>query len=176
MPTERKREIVRHLADLLGRSTIAILTDFRGLSANEMNELRRQMRDAGMELRVVKNTLTRLAAQQSGKAGMVQILEGPTAIAFGYDKDVAAPAKAIMDYVRTSRQRLGVKGAVLDSRVLTASEVSQLATLPPRDVVMGQVLGTMQMPVASLLGVLSAASRTLLGVLQARLEQLEEEG
>lgn len=174
MPTEKKREIVEELAYLLGRSTIAIMTDYRGLSANEMNQLRRQIKETGGEFRVVKNTLARFAAEQVGKTGLAEILVGPTAIAFGYEADVSTPVKTIVEYVRASRQRLTIKGAAVDGRVLDALEVAQLATLPPKDVIIGQVLGAMQAPIAALLGVLSAPQRSLLGVLQARLEQLQE--
>jgi len=172
MPTARKERIVKELSELLSRARIAILTDYRGLKVDEMAEVRRRLGEVGADYRVVKNSLTRLAAQQVGKEGIIEIMEGPTAIAFGYDDEVA-PAKAVMEYVRGARPQLAIRGAILDGRVLSAAEVVELASLPSREVMLGRVVGTMQAPIANLIGVLKALPAGLVRVLQARKQQLE---
>lgn len=171
MPTPKKVEQVAELTEKLSRSAIAILADYRGLSMADMTGLRRRLREAGVELQVVKNTLALRAAEQGGKSALSQVMQGPTALILGYDDEVA-PAKALMDYLRTSRLALKVQGAVLDGRALSAQEVASLATLPSREVLVGRVIGGMQAPIYGLLGVLSAVPRSLVWVLQGRLDQL----
>ena len=172
MPTPRKLQITSELRELLSKSTIAILTDYRGLTVADISQLRRRLREAGIEYRVVKNTLARFAAEQAGKVGLTKILEGPTAIAFGY-ADVIEPAKVLIEFVRSSRLPITVRGAILDGRILSAEEVTSLASLPPREVLVGKVMGTLQSPMYGLVNVLSASLRGLVTVLSARVNQLE---
>lgn len=171
MPTPKKVEQVAELADKLSRSQIAILADYRGLSMADMTGLRRRLREVGAELRVVKNTLALRAATQVGKTALGQVMRGPTALILGYQNEVV-PAKALLDYLRTSRLGMKVQGAVLDGRALSAQEVADLAALPPREVLVARVIGGMQAPIYGLLGVLSGVPRSLLWVLQGRLSQL----
>jgi large subunit ribosomal protein L10 len=172
MRREKKGEVVRQLAEKLSRCNIAITTDYRGLSVAEMTELRRRLRQGEIEYRVIKNTLTRFAAEQAGKEGLTSIIEGPTAIAFGYG-DIAAPAKALIDYIRSSKSELKIRGGLLDRRVLSAAEVTALATLPPKEELIAKLLGGMQGPLFALVGVLNATLAGFLGVLNARVKQLE---
>ncbi len=172
MRKEKKREAVSQLAEKLSGCNIAITTDYRGLSVAEMTELRRGLRQAGVEYRVVKNTLTRFAAKQAGKEGLSQVIEGPTAIAFGYG-DVTEPAKALIDYIRSSGGALRIRGGLLEQRVLTPSEVEALATLPSREVLMAKLLAGMQGTVFGLVQVLNATLVGLVGLLSARVKQLE---
>ncbi len=171
MPTERKREIIHELTEILERCAIAIATDYRGLSVTQMTELRSSLRQLGVEYRVVKNSLARFAAEHTGKDGLMGIVEGPTAIAFGYD-DVIQPAKALSDYVRTSRTPLTIRGALLDRRVLSAAEVQALSTLPSREVLASNLLSAMQGPIFALARVLNANLQGLAVLLQARMKQL----
>ena len=171
MPTERKKEIIGELTTILERCAIAITTDYRGLSVAQITELRNRLRQLGVEYRVVKNTLARFAAEQAGKEGLIGIMEGPTAIAFSYD-DVVQPAKALSDYVRTSRTPLTIKGALLDRRVLSAEEVQTLSTLPAREVLVANLLSAMQGPIFALVRVLNANPQGLAVLLQARMKQL----
>jgi len=172
MRREEKKGVVKELADKLSRCSIAITTDYRGLSVAEMTELRRQLRQAGIEYRVVKNTLVGFAAEQVGRAGLISIIEGPTAIAFSYG-DVTTPAKVLLDYIRSSKSELKIRGGLLDQRVLSASEVATLASLPPREELVAKLLGAMQGNILSLVRVLNATIAGLLGVLSARMKQLE---
>ncbi len=172
MRKEEKKEAVKELADKLSRCKIAITTDYRGLPVAEMTKLRRQLRQAGIEYRVVKNTLAGFAAEQAGKKGLVSVIEGPTAIAFSYD-DITTPAKALLDYIRSSKSELKIRGGLLGQRVLSASEVTTLATLPPREELIAKLLGAMQGNILSLVNVLNATITSFLGVLNARMRQLE---
>lgn len=171
MPAPKKIEEVAELAEKLSRAQITILADYRGLTVAQMTGLRRRLREVGAELRVVKNRLALRAAHQVGRAALDQVIQGPTVMVLGYD-DLVAPAKALMDYVRTSRLTMKVQGGVLDGRTLSAQEVADLAALPSREVLVGRVIGGMQAPIYGLLGVLSGLPRSLLWVLQGRLNQL----
>lgn len=171
MPRPEKVQEVDELADKLKRSTIAILTDYRGLNVAAMVGFRSRLREAGVEYRVSKNTLTRFAAQKAGRDVIVEDLIGPTAIAFGYG-DPQPVAKAISDFARSSRI-LQTKSALLGERRLTAQEVTQLAELPSRDELLARVAGGMMSPIAGMVNVLSGTLRNLVGVLDARRQQIE---
>ena len=175
MPTQKKVETVRTLADLLSRSTIAILTDYRGLRVPEMREVRRRLREAGAAYHVVKNTLVLRAARETGYQAMEPFLSGPTAIAFGHGEPVAV-AKTLQEYLRTTRTVLSVKGAVLDGRALTPQQLAELAALPPRNELLARVLGSLQAPAATLIGALQGSALSLVLTLQARVQQLEQAG
>ncbi len=175
MARQNKIDAVEKIGEIISQSTIAVATDYRGLSAAEISGLRRRLREAGVEFRVVKNTLARLAADKAGREDFKSLLDGPTAIAFTQG-DVVIPAKTLSEYVRTARLSLRIKGAMLEERILDTAQVQELATLPGREVLLSMILGTMQMPLASLAGVLTAQLRKLPYVLQARIQQLEEGG
>jgi large subunit ribosomal protein L10 len=172
MRKEEKKEAVTELARRLSGCNVAVTTDYRGLSVAEMTELRRRLRQEGIEYRVIKNTLARFAAEQAGKEGLTTIIEGPTAIAFGYG-DVAAPAKALVDYIRSSKSELKIRGGLLDRRVLSAAEVATLATLPPKDELIAKLLAGMQANILALVNVLNANITSFLNLLNARMKQLE---
>ena len=172
MPTEAKSRAIDEIAQKLRDAKVAIFTNYRGLTDKDMADLRGRMRPAKVDYQVVKNTLTRFAAQKAAiDVDLSAILEGPTAIVFGYD-DVIQAAKAINDYPRTSRL-LEIKAGLLENRLLSAAEVTSLAMLPAKPQLQAQVLGTMTAPIQNLLGVLNAASRDLLSVLLQRQTQLE---
>ena len=171
---EEKAVLIDALADRLGRSTIAIVTDYRGLNVADMQDLRRRLRAANVEYAVAKNTLTRFAAERVNKTVIVADLEGPTAIAFGYD-DPAVAAKAMQDYARTSRI-LRVKGAVLGDRRLSAEDVQGLAELPPKPQLQARVVGTIQGPMSSLVGTINGLLAQLAYVVDQRAQQLGGEG
>jgi large subunit ribosomal protein L7/L12 len=171
---EAKAQAVDELADKLTRSEMVVLTDYRGLTVTEMQTLRNRLRQAGAEYQVAKNTLTRFAAERVGKDGIVPELEGPTAIAFAFE-DPAALAKSLSDYLRTSRV-LKVKVGLIGDRRLSADEIGRLAELPPRDVLLGQTLGSIVSPLSSFLMVVAAPLQNVIGVIEARRQQLEESG
>jgi large subunit ribosomal protein L10 len=134
--------------------------------------LRRQLRASQTSFEVAKNTLILRAAQEVGiEAGLDTILNGPTAVAFSRQPDVAQTAKSLSDYARTSKV-FAIKGGVMGKRVLNADQVQQLADLPPREVLLGRVVGGIQAPIAGLVTVLGGTVRGLAYVLNARKEQL----
>ena len=172
----QKEQTVSELVDKLGRSQLVIVTDYRGLTVSDMSALRGRLREAGAEYQVAKNTLTRFAAQQAGKDGLVDDLTGPSAIAFGFE-DPAALAKSLQDYLRAARTSpLVIKGGILGDRRVTADEIGRIAELPSREVVLGQTLGSVVAPLTSFLMVINAPLQNLLGIIEARIQQLQESG
>ncbi|PKB80796.1 MAG: 50S ribosomal protein L10 [SAR202 cluster bacterium Io17-Chloro-G9] len=173
MPTDAKIRRVDDLKDRLERSSITVAADYTGISVNEMTDLRRRMREAGVDFTVVKNTLTYLASEAAGRPQVREIVQGPTVIAFGYD-DPLNVARAISDYIRTTRSALSIRGAVMgDGPVLPPGDVTRMASLPPKPQLVATLLGQLQSPLQRLLGVLNGPLRNLDGVLQARIRQME---
>jgi len=172
MSREKKVQIIDSLQDTISKCNVGILTDYRGLSASEMNVLRRRLRESGITYRVVKNTLARFAVERAGREELVSFFEGPVAIAFGYG-DITEPARALTDYIRTSKASLSIKGGFLSDRLLTSEEVKTLSTLPSREILLARVIGGMQVPIVALINYLTSPINGIIGVLQARIQQLE---
>ena len=174
MPTQQKIDRVEELKDQLERSTIAFSADYTRTTVNQMTELRRAMRAGGIEFTVVKNTLMYLAADQAGKPQVKEIVQGPSAVAFGYD-DPAAAAKTISDYARANVNTFSIRGAVMgDGASLGPDGVTRLATLPPKPQMLAMLLAQMQAPMSRLVGALNGPVQNLDNVLRARMSQLEE--
>ena len=171
---EKKAQIIDWIQETLSKSSVGILTDYRGLSAQEMSILRRTLKESGVEYKVVKNTLARFAAERAGKEELISFLEGPVAIAFGYG-EITEPAKALTNYIDTSKSSLSIKGGFLSDRLLTSADVKILSKLPSREILLAKMLGGMQMPIATLVNYLTTPIRGVMGVLQARIQQLEGE-
>ena len=170
---EEKEQLVEEIKEMMDKCSNAVLTDYNGLSNAELTALRRKLRDAGIEYRVVKNTLARFAAEKSGKGFLSASLEGPVAIAFGYD-EVVEPAKTLSAYIRsTPDTRLNIKGGFMGDRLLSQDDVKALSSIPSREVLIAQVLGGMQAPIAGVINCLASPIRGLGYVLQARIKQLE---
>jgi len=174
MSKEKKAQIIDSLQEVFSKCSIGILTDYRGLSAPEINDLRHRLRGAGIEYKVVKNTLARFAAERAGRDDLASLFEGPVAIAFGYG-DITEPTRALADYIRTSKASLDIKAGFLSDRLLTAKDVMTLSTLPSREILLARVVGGMQSPIATLVNCLVNPVRGFMGVLQARIKQLEGE-
>jgi large subunit ribosomal protein L10 len=174
MSREKKAKIIDDLEEALSKCSAGILTDYRGLVAQEMTGLRRRLGEAGIEYRVVKNTLARFAAERLGRTDLAATFEGPVALALGYGA-IVEPAKVLTDYINTSKSILTIKGGFLGDRLLTSEEVSTLAKLPSREILLAKVLGAMQSPVVALVSCLNAPIAGLARVLQARITQLEGE-
>ena len=149
-----------------------ILADYRGLDVAQLAGLRGQLRPAGVTFRVVKNTLTRIAAERAGVKGLEPFLEGPTAIAFAKD-DVAAAARVLSDFARTSRI-LSLKGAMVDGTILSANQVGELANLAPKPVLQATLAGAIQGPLSNFVGLLNGAIASIVYTLEARANQLQE--
>ena len=171
MPTEKKAKVVEELQQTMAKSTVIILSDYRGVTAPQLTSLRRKLRASNSEIKVVKNTLARLAAKKSGKEPLVKALDGPTAITFGYG-DVAAPVKVLIA-AQAEAEAFTIKGGLLGDTVYPKEQIVTLATLPSREVLVARVLGQMNAPVTRLVGVLASPMRGIMGVLQARIKQLE---
>ena len=175
MPTNEKINRVEELKDSIKRSTITFATDYSGISVNQMTELRRSMRAAGIEFTIVKNTLTYLAAEEAQRPQVKDIVQGPTALAFGYDDPVDA-AKVVVGHARGTTALLTIRGAVLgDGAAMGPNEVNRLATLPPRPQMIAALIGQIQSPIVRLVSVLNGPLQSLDNVLQARIRQLETE-
>ncbi len=165
-PAGAKVELVGDLRALVGVTKAAILTDYRGLSVAELTELRKKLRDADAEYRVVKNTLFKLAAGDSMPvAEMAELLTGPTAIGFA-KSDPVAVAKILLDYAR-DHKAMSVKAGVMDGRVLSAAQVESLSKTPPREVLLSQMLGSLQSPIAGFVGTLGGIISNFVFTLQA---------
>ena len=173
MPTPAKAEIIDSLAEKLGRASVTILVQTQGLKVKDMNDLRNKMRAAKIDFQVAKNTLLRIASERNKMTTLdTSIFNGQTAIAIGYEDEVTA-AKAVADYVRTSKIVV-LKSGILGGRTLTAEQVESLARMPGgKNHTKAQVVGTIQGPLASTYGLLTAPLRDLCYVIQARAEQLQ---
>ena len=171
MPTAKKIEMVEELRDKLARSVITVATNYTGLPVNTMTELRRAMREKDIEYRVVKNSLTYLAADSAEKPQIREIVQGPTALAIGYDDPVDV-ARVLEEYIRVNRSVLTIRGALLGERTLTPAEVMTLSNLPSKQQLVAQLLGQAQAPLANLLAQLSAPMQRLATVLNGPLVSL----
>ena len=172
MKKEDKEQIVRELTERLRSSETLLVADYRGLTMPQIDALRGRLLESGARFTVVKNTLTRRAAEAAGADALLTLLEGPSAIAFlEADGDMVAAAKALADAARESRV-LAIRGGVLQGRTMSAEEVESIATLPPTDVLRGQVLAAIIGPVTGLLALVSAPLQSLHGLIDARIEQL----
>ena len=172
MPRQDKVEQVELLTDKLKSAKVAVLTDYRGLTVSQLQDLRGRLRAQEVEYRVVKNTLARRAAVESGHEDFQDLLKGPIGIAFGYG-DLSAPAKVLGEYVRQTRIRVEIVGGLIEGRVLGPEQVRQTADLPPREVLLALLLGTLQSPVAQLVATIQAPVQQLIGLLEAYKDKLE---
>ena len=170
MPTAQKAAEIDLLVDRFERSEMAILADYRGLSVSQLQDLRARLRPADSEFRVAKNTLVRIAAERAGVDGLEGFLEGPTAVLFAFS-DVAAPAKVMSDFVKSSRV-LEVKAGYMNGTVLSTDDVEAIATLPPREELLGKLVGMLASPMSRVVGVLSGPQRSVAYVVNARIESL----
>jgi large subunit ribosomal protein L10 len=171
-----KERLVAELTERLKNTETLIVADYRGLSVPEIDTLRTQLLEHGARFQIVKNTLTRRAAEEAGAEALLTLLEGPTAIAFlEADGDPVAVAKALNDAARTTRV-LTIRGGLLEGAAIGEDDVKNLATLPPTDVLRAQLLGAVAGPLTTVVGLFTAPLRDLVNVIDARIKQLEEQG
>lgn len=172
MKREHKEQVVDELTQRLKAADTLLVADYRGLTMPQIDELRTRLLASGARFTVVKNTLTRRAAEAAGADALLALLDGPSAIAFlEADGDMVAAAKALADAARDTHV-LEIRGGIMQGRAVTAAEVETLASLPPEDVLRGQVLGAIIAPVTALAGLLNAPLQNLVGLIDARIEQL----
>ncbi len=145
---EEKEQLVQEIADRFSRSKGTVVTDYRGLNVAEVTELRKQLREAGVEYRVLKNTLTRRAAASVQLEGLEPYLTGPSAIAFSFE-DPISPAKILNDFAK-AHKALELKGGVVEGRVVNADEVSEIASLPSREGLLSMLLSVLQAPIRNM--------------------------
>ncbi len=172
MPTPRKAAMLAEVKDRMERASIAISADYRGLTVAQLTELRRALRPANVEVKIVKNTLAAMAAEQAGRPEMSKLLEGPTALAFGFG-DPIAPVKLLTEHLRAKRLTVTIHGGWLEGQVLNRAGVESLATLPSREQLIADVVGKLQSPLYNLAGLLQASMRNFAGLIEARANQLE---
>jgi large subunit ribosomal protein L10 len=171
MPTDIKRQAVTELAELLRSSSAMAVADYRGLKVSDMQAVRRTLRDSGVQLTIAKNRLLKIAADEADRAELKPLLEGPTALAT-IDGDEAAMAKALAEALRPyARTGISVRGGMLGNRAIDASQLTRLATLPSRDILLGKIAGGMAAPMTSMAAVLGANLRNLVNVLHAVADQ-----
>ena len=170
-----KERVVAELVERLRASDTFIVADYRGLTMSEIDGVRTELLKHGARFSVVKNTLTKRAAEQAGVPSLVELLEGPTALAFVLEGDMVAVAKTLSDTARQTKV-LSLKGGLLQGQPVSAEDVQKLAALPPADVLQSQVLGAVIGPLNAIVGLFTAPLRDLVGVLDARISQLQEQG
>jgi large subunit ribosomal protein L10 len=176
MEKAQKERVVEELTEQLQQASTLLVADYRGLSMSEIDALRTEVLKHGATFRVVKNTLTRRAAEAAGQDALLALLEGPTGIAFlESDGDPVAVAKALSEAARTTKI-LAIRGGLLEGRPMSEQEVEDLAKLPPADVLRGQVLGAILGPLNAIAGLINAPLQNLYGLIDARIEQLEQQG
>ena len=176
MQKEDKQKVVADLTDRLKSSETLIVADYRGLTMPQIDDLRTELLKHGAKFTVVKNTLTRRAAEAAGADALLALLEGPTAIAFlEADGDPVAVAKAIGATARETKV-LAVRGGILEGRAISADEIETLAKLPALEQLRGQVLGAVTAPLYAIVGLFNAPLQNLVGLIDARIEQLGGEG
>lgn len=168
---EDKQVQVQELVEKLGSAKGAVLTDYKGISVAKITELRKQLRQADVEFKVVKNTLAKRATAELGISGMDAYFEGPTAIAFSLT-DPVAPAKTVSEFIKTQKM-LEIKAGLVEGKVISSEGVQALADLPPREVLIAQVVGTMAAPLSGFLNVLQGPVRKLGYALEAIRKQKE---
>ena len=176
MQKSEKEQVVAELTERLRTADTLIVADYRGLTNAEIDGLRSKLIEHGARFSVVKNTLTRRAAEAAGADALLALLEGPSAIAFvEADGDAVAVAKALSDAARDTKI-LAIRGGVLQGVSLSTDEIERLAKLPPEDVVRAQLLGTLMAPLTMVVALVSAPLRDLVGLIDARIAQLQEQG
>jgi large subunit ribosomal protein L10 len=175
MDRSEKERLVAELTERLKSSETMIVADYRGLTVTEIDELRTKLIEHGARFSVVKNSLTKRAAESAGVDALLAMLEGPTAIAFlESDGDPVAVAKALDDAAKA--EVLVIKGGLLDGAEIAADDVKRLAKLPPTDTLRAQLVGALAGSLTTLVGLLAAPMRDIVGVLDSRIRQLEEQG
>src|SRR3954470_19091440 len=176
MQKEDKERVVAELTEKLRTAETLFVADYRGLTMPQIDALRGRLIESGAKLSVVKNTLTRRAAEAAGADALLALLEGPSAIAFiETDGDMVAVAKALADSARETKV-LEIRGGVMQGRAISGDDVVELSKLPPLDVLRGQVIGAVIAPLTSLLALVNAPVQNLYGLIEARIEQLQAGG
>jgi len=156
---ESKKEIVAQLTERLEKAQAGVIADFRGLTVAQDTELRTKLREAGVEYTIVKNTLTRFAANAVGLGELDPVLHGPTALATSAD-DVVAPAKVLVEFAKNNEQ-LEIKAGFVDGKVISVDEVKVYASIPNKETLIAKMLGSLQAPIGNLARTLDAIAKQM---------------
>jgi large subunit ribosomal protein L10 len=175
VPTDRKLKEVEELRELFEKSSAIVTADHSGVKVGQMTELRRSLREQGVKFRIVKNRLTKLAAEAAGLPAVMEVVEGPTAMAIGFE-DPVTPAKALTEFMTRSRVALKIRGGLLGDRALSAAEVMELSALPSKEQLLAKLLGQMNAPITGLAMVLNGPVAALTRVLQRHVDAQATEG
>ena len=177
--TPKKEAVVAEIQNWLKSAQGLVITSYKGLNVATDTQMRRELREAGVSYKVVKNTMLRIAAKNVGIEGLETHLEGTTAIAFS-DKDAVAPAKILCDFMKKNKLEdagiLTIKAGILDGKVIEEKDVKALAALPSKEELIAKLLGSMNAPLSNTVGVLSAIIRNAVGVIAAIRDKKEKEG
>lgn len=171
---ERKEELVAHYAELLGATNGFILTENRGLTVGQMNDLRARLREVQGKYIIAKNTLFGIALRSAGWPVPEDLLEGPTAVAFG-NGNLPAVAKIVLAFARENEEIFKIKGGVMAGQVITSQQVEAVSTLPSIEELRAQLAGLIVQPAAGLVSVLNAGTAQLVQVLQAYVQSKSSE-
>ena len=174
MATKKKKATVKELGHLFANSSVLIFTDYRGLKVSDLTNLRRVLRDKGVEYHITKNTLAELAAHRTSMDGMLPMLDGPTAIAF-VGEDIPGAAKVLTEFVRTSKI-LQIRGGLMGNKAISADEIGDLTKILTKEQYLSQLMGAMRAPIQNFVNVLNAPIQSFVNVLNARLDQMNEGG
>lgn len=168
---EEKRQVVEEIKEKIAKSQSVVLVDYRGLNVDEVTQLRSKFREAGVDYKVYKNTLMRFAFKDTGYEEFNKYLTGPNAVAFGFN-DPVSPAKVTSEFAK-SHEKLEIKAGIVDGKIVGLEEIKRLADLPSREVLIAQVLGGFNAPIAGFVNVLQGTIRNLVYVLNAIREKQE---
>ena len=171
-----KSAVVEEMKEKMQSAQGAVFVGFTGLTVADVTKLRRKFREGGVDYKVIKNTLTRIAADELGYNALDEVLEGPTAIAYSTE-DAVAPAKILKEFIKeTKTEALSVKAGIVDGQVIDAAAVDALASLPSREELLAKLVGSMQAPISGFVNVLQGNIRNMVYVLDAvRAKKAEQE-
>jgi len=154
MPTAQKANVIEETKEMYTRSKGVVITDYRGLKVKEMQQLRKDLGAKGGEIHVIKNTLFRRAIGEHADTMTNEMKDGPSAIAFFYDNETEC-AKVLLEFVRTSK-KLAIKGGIFDGKAMDAAQVESFSRLPSKSVLLSQIIGLIEAPIANIIGCVEA--------------------
>lgn len=166
-----KKEKIQEMSEIIAKSKVAIVTDYRGLTVAEITDLRRQLQKEGADYAVVKNTLAKIAVKDTPYDGLTEFLQGPSAVVFGFE-DQVAPAKVLTQYIKKAK-KVELKGGVIDGKVLSLEEVKKLAELPSKEELYAKMLGSINSPASGIVNVVNGVARALVIAMEEVRKQKE---
>ena len=169
-----KNEKIQEISDRVAKAKVAIVTDYRGLTVAEITDLRRQLQKEGADYTVVKNTLTKRAIKDTPYDGLEKLLEGPSAVVFGFE-DQVAPAKVLTQFIKKAK-KVELRGGILDGKILSPDEVRQLSELPSKEELYAKMLGSINSPATGIVNTVNGVMRALVIAMDGVRKQKEAQG